>query len=65
MGVILNDVASENSDVTSHILFSYHMVENSFYTVTGNYPLKRNDQISWQGPSVDMRGDVIQIDRIS
>ena len=63
-GVILNEADTANSSVTSHILWSYHNDANEIDTVTGTHYLKRGDYISWQGVSVDRRGDIVQIDRV-
>jgi hypothetical protein len=66
-GIILNEADMRSADsqtATSHIFWSYHADANEFQTLTGTYYLNRGDHISWMGPSVDRRGDTVQIDRV-
>ena len=63
-GIILNDAGTANSSVTGHIFRGYHSDANQVMTLTGNYYLKRGDVISWQGPSLDLTQDIVQIERV-
>ena len=63
-GVILNEADSVDANATSHILKGYHSDANQIMTLTGNYYLKRGDQISWQGPASDITSELVQIERV-
>ena len=63
-GIILNEAGTANSSVSSHIFRGYHSDANQVMTLTGNYYLKRGDEISWQGPALDISQDIVQIERV-